>query len=392
MITVLLFIYALAGIAFFLLAFLKDKPATKKLYKILALVFVLSLPFVMTEWVSAFNMAILYCMLAIGLNILLGNAGLISLGHAAFFAIGAYASAILTLHAGWPIFLAIVVSGIITAIIGFLLGTPVLRLKGHFLAIATLGLHVVIENMIKDKLKFIVFEAFGNSPNVPEEFRIGAIVKNLEYSMRDSLASLDYFKNVLGDPHPFYYNFVDNITKSLGQIAIFFTSLILLVLMVYMARNILRTKVGRALAALRDSEIAARMLGVNIALYKNIAFGLSAFYAGIAGAIYGHSIGALAETSFGIMISLIVLAMIIIGGVGAIQGAIIGAVFFKLLDMKIIPEILLKISGDPSVAAKAQVWAPFIMGAILVIVIIFAPKGMVYMLWQLKLKMTQKRS
>ncbi len=347
----------------------------------LAGAFILLFPFIMTSWVQGINTALVYAILAIGLNILLGNAGQISLGHAAFYAVGAYISSALVLHAELPLFLSILLAGIGTAIVGFLLGTPVLRLKGHFLGIATLGLHVLIYNLVKDKLKGVVF---GASAKMPEVHKISYLTKSWEYSLKNSLSSLDYQIEILGKSKPFYYDFVDTITKSIGQITEYFIIFVILVLLVYMARNILRTKVGRALAALRDSEVAARMLGVNIAIFKNIAFGLSAFYAGIAGAIYAHTTGALDETSFELTISLMILAMIIIGGIATIQGAIIGAFFFQVLNMQVIP--LIFSSG------KGQMLGSTIMGLCVVLAVIFVPKGIVYMLWQMKIKLTQKRS
>ena len=371
-------IWVIVGIAFFFLTFLKDKPSTKKTFKIISAIFIFTLPFTMNSWVGAFNTALLYSVMAIGLNILLGNAGQISLGHAAFYAIGAFIASFLTVMSGLPIIIAIILAGIFTSIIGFIMGTPVLRLKGHFLGIATLGLHVVIENLVKDKLKHY-FPGAG----VPDKFKIGSLVDNLQYSFKNSLGNLDYSSEILGEAKPFYYNFMQRVTDSVPDIAVFFVTLVFLILSVYMARNILRTKIGRALGALRDSEIAARTLGVNIPLYKNIAFSLSAFFAGIAGGIFALSIGTLDEASFNIGISLYVLAMIILGGVGTIQGSIIGASLYQLLNMKIIQEILGK---------KYQSLSPAILGLGVVLMIIFAPKGIVYMLYQLKLKLSRKRS
>jgi ABC-type branched-subunit amino acid transport system permease subunit len=241
-------------------------------------------------------------------------------------------------------------------------------------------MHVVVEHLIKDKLKHM-FEG----ATVRLEHRMGSLVEDLKYGLREILTQWDYQVQVLGEEKPFFYDFIQSVANTVSEITVYFATLVILILVILMARNILRTKVGRALSALRDSELAARALGVNIALFKNIAFALSAFFAGLAGGIFALSIGTVDEASFTIMISLMVLAMIIIGGVGSIQGAVLGAVFFQLLDMKIIKLIL---GNDPS----AQVWSPFIMGAALVLVIIFAPKGIVYMLYQFKLKITQKRS
>lgn len=376
---ILLVIYFLLGITFFWLTFVKDKPSEKKLFRILSTVFVVLLPFVITSWIPAFNHALLFAIMAIGLNILLGNAGLISLGHAAFYALGAYATAILVVFLGIPIFIAILLGAIITAMLAFILGTPILRLKSHFLGIATLGLHVVIEEIIKVQLKEIFPAA-----QVVYKYSIGSISESLLYTLKEILGNIEYAFVVLGESKPFYFSFLESVASSLSIMTVFFATLIIITLLVYMARNILRTKIGRALSAIRDSEIAARALGVNLAVYKNIAFALSAFFAAVAGGIWALSIGQLGEENFTILISLLVLAQIVLGGLGSIQGAIIGAVIFKLLDIKIIKLFL----GD---SASAQAWSPFILGATVVAFIIFAPKGLVYMFYQLKLKIKQKR-
>ncbi len=376
--TLLLIIFCIIGIGSFLMAFLKDKPSTKKIFKIIALIFMLTLPLFMTSWVQALNLALIYAILAIGLNILLGNAGLISLGHAAFYALGAYSASILSVYAGIPLFLSIFLGAVIVSIIGFILGTPLLRLHGHFLAIATLGMHVVIEELVKNKLKKLF-----DGATIPHKFKINSLADGLNFSMKESLSNMEYSSKVLGKSKPFYYDFLNNINSSIGEITVFFVTLIILVLIIFMVRNILRTRVGRALGALRDSEVASRALGVNIAIYKNIAFAIGAFIAAIAGSIHAFSTGTVDENSFTLLISLVVLATIIIGGVGSIQGAVIGALFYKLMDAKLVQLVL---------GSQSQGWSPFIMGAALVLVIIFAPRGVIYMLYQLKLKINQRRS
>lgn len=363
---------------FALLVFFKDKPSNKKLFKALVMVFVLILPFAATGWVGALNSALLFSILALGLNLLLGNAGQISLGHIGFFALGAYVTGALTVKAGYHFIPAIFLGGVAIALFAFAIGTPILRLKGHFLGIATLGMHIVIEELVKDNLK-----KYEGLENIAQSFKISSLnfVKKMDFSLRDLLGSKDY-SALYGKEKPFYYDILSAIQSNIGEIAIFFVGLIILVLLVYMVRNILRTRVGRALGALRDSEVAARALGINIALYKNLAFGLSGFIAGVAGGLYALSTGSLAETSFPLLDSLVLLAMVVLGGLGSIQGAIIGATIFKLLDFKIIKELI----------PQYQQLSPAFLGLAVVLMVIFAPKGIVYMLYQLKLKISQKRS
>ncbi|HOJ49951.1 MAG TPA: branched-chain amino acid ABC transporter permease [Spirochaetota bacterium] len=374
---ILVWIWLIIGVVLFLMAFIKDTPSTKKTYKLLAFLFVITLPFTATSWLSALNSALLYSILAMGLNLLLGNAGQISLGHAAFYALGAYATAILSVKAGVPILISIILGGISVSILAFIIGTPILRLKGHFLGIATLGLHIVVENIIKNELKHMFPGA-----TVPIKYTVTSMVDSINYALREKLAYWDYVSLTSGTK-PFIFNYLQDIASNIPAIAGFFITLLVLYLIVLMVRNLLKTKVGRALGGIRDSEVAARTLGVNIALYKNIAFGLSAFIAGIAGGIFAITIGTVDEASFMLTVSLYVLAMIVIGGVGTIQGSIIGATLYQLLDMKIIKTIL---------PQKYQALALAIMGIAVILMIIFAPKGIVYMLYQFKLKIMQKKS
>ncbi len=413
--TILLTIYALIGIGSFLMAFLQDKPSTKRLFKIIAGIFLVTFPFIMTDWVGALNTTLIFCILAIGLNILLGNAGQISLGHAAFYAIGSFSAGFFTISLGLPFFLSILFAGIVVAMVGFVIGTPILRLKGHFLAIATLGLHVVVENLIKSK---IILHIKGDK--MPGDFMIGEKFKGISEALKGLApeqvagAAENPFRGFNSFPSPglapeqvvgaaekgFFDSikefinsikeFISSYATNIGSIGEYFVSLIILILLVFMARNILRTKVGRALSALRDSEVAARALGVNLAVYKNIAFALSAFFAGVAGAIYAHTTGSYDPFSYQITISLNVLAMIVIGGLGSIQGAIIGAALFKMLDMKVLRSALKLVYADSSHADSSPL-PDFFLGAMLILVILFAPKGIVYMLYQLKLKILHKR-
>jgi branched-chain amino acid transport system permease protein len=375
--SILIWFWLIIGVLIFLMAFLKDTPSTKKTYRLLALLFVITLPFTATSWLSALNSALLYSILAIGLNLLLGNAGQISLGHAAFYALGAYATAILSVKLGVPVIISIIIGAIGVSILAFIMGTPILRLRGHFLGIATLGLHIIVENIIKKELKHMFPGA-----TVPIKYTVTAMVDSINYGLREKLAYWDYLSQY-GDSKPFIYNYLQDIAANAPAIAGFFLTLVILYLIVLMVRNLLKTKVGRALGAIRDSEVAARTLGVNIALYKNIAFGLSAFIAGVAGGIFAITIGTVDEASFMLVVSLYVLAMIVIGGIATIQGSIIGATLYQLLDMKIIKTLL---------PQKYQALALAIMGIAVILMIIFAPKGIVYMLYQLKLKMLQKKS
>lgn len=300
-------------------------------------------------WIDIFNNILIFGLLAISLNLLIGNAGQISIGHAAFFAIGAYMSGLLMMDYSFPFFLALLTSAIVAGTVGFLIGMPVLRLEGHYLGIATLGIGVVIEELAhKD-----IFKKVGQ--------KLGRELYNF---------------NIFG------YNF-----KGVGKVYYgrtsgidngFFTYLLILIitiLTIILVKNILRSKTGRALNALRDSQTAARSMGVNIALYKNIAFGLSAFIAGFAGSLYAHYVGSFDPESFNLALSLILLALITIGGLATIEGSMFGAIFFVLLDKVFVTIMPEKLQG-PS--------RNLLVGLVLVLVIMFFPRGLVFLKFKMK--------
>ncbi len=301
------------------------------------------------SWIDLFNGILLFGLLAISLNLLIGNAGQISIGHAAFYAIGAYTSGLLMLNLSFPFFIALFMSALITGTIGFLIGMPVLRLEGHYLGIATLGVGVVVEEIARKDLFKKVGELIG-----PKGYNFNIFGYNLES------AGKIYFGETFG---------IDNT---------FFSYLIILFLtigIIIFVKNLLRTKTGRAFSALRDSQTAARMMGVNIALYKNIAFGVSAFVAGFAGSLYAHLLGSLEAETFNLALSLILLAIITIGGLATIEGSIFGAIFFTLLDQKLVGIAPDKFQGP----ARNT-----LIGLVLVLVIMFFPRGFVYMKFKVK--------
>jgi branched-chain amino acid transport system permease protein len=226
----------------------------------------------------------------VGLNLLTGYSGQVSLGHGAFVAIGAYAAAILMNDAGLPLYLAVPAAGVITAATGIVLGIPALRFTGPYLAIATLAMMIAFPQIMK--LNGISDWTGGNQGIMLDEPR--------------PPASLD---GLVTDRQWLYYCCI-------------VPALVLLAL----AWNLTRSRVGRALRALRDSEIGAEQMGVNIALYKMAAFGLSAFYAGIGGALFVFSSSFISPQSFDVTISITMLVMIVLGGLASIPGTIVAAV------------------------------------------------------------------
>jgi branched-chain amino acid transport system permease protein len=223
---------------------------------------------------------------ALGLNLLTGYAGQISIGHGAFMGVGAFCSAILVSRLGAPLWLSVPAGGACAALVGLAFGLPSARIKGLYLAISTLAAQVIIDWML-------------SRPAIAGSGSVAA-------------------------PRPVFLE---------SDRAYYFLLLAVCVVGVIFAENLLRTRVGRALVAVRDHDIAASVIGVDVTRYKLLAFALSSFYAGVAGALLGH-LGRTANfEQFQLDLSMQYLAMIVIGGLGSIPGSIFGAVFITLLPI-----------------------------------------------------------
>jgi branched-chain amino acid transport system permease protein len=231
---------------------------------------------------------------AVGLNMLTGTTGLISLGQSGFLAVGAYTNAILMMDLGWPVWLSLPAGGVAAAVISILVGVPSLRLKGLYLAITTLAFAFIINHVI------LYAEWLTHGPN-------GIFVSGAKF-----------FDFDLQRGKPLYY-----------------MTLAITVLVVLATLNIQRTRIGRAWMAIRDHDIAARVMGVDLVRYKLLAFVVSSFIVGIAGALMSLQIRFVNIDVFALILSIEALAMIILGGLGSIAGAILGALFLSFL-----PEII----------------------------------------------------
>jgi branched-chain amino acid transport system permease protein len=292
----------------------------------LALLLVLAcvLPFVVSNYrVFQFTLALVYAIALLGLNMLTGYNGQISLGHGAFYAIGAYVAAILMDKFGVPYWLTVPVAGAVCLAAGFLFGLPALRLEGVYLALATFALGVAMPQLLKYK----GFEHWtGGAQGI-------VIVK----------------------PEPPEWS---GLTQDQW---LYFVVLACLLLLFAIAWNILRGRVGRAMVAIRDQPIAATAMGVNTAMVKSLTFGVSAMYTGIAGALGAIVIQFVAPDSFTIFLSISMVVGIVIGGLASLSGAIYGALFIQF-----IPNVADQIS-------KAAPWA--IYGIFLIVFMYAMPMG-----------------
>jgi branched-chain amino acid transport system permease protein len=291
------------------------------------------LPFVLSSYrVFQFNLVLVYAVVLLGLNILTGFNGQISLGHGAFYAIGAYVAAVLMDQWGVPYWATIPAAGIVCFVAGFLFGLPALRLHGHYLALATFALGISMPQILKYKGL--------------EEWTGG--VQGIV---------------ILKPQAPFGLNI------SQDQWLYLFT-LIVALLMFWLAWNLLRGRIGRAMVAIRDHPIAAEAMGINVAAVKTLTFGVSALYAGVGGALGAIVVQFVAPDSFVALVSISFLIGIVIGGLASISGVIYGALFIQF-----VPNIADEIS-------KAAPWAVY--GLFLLAFVFLAPKGVagfVQILW-----------
>ena len=258
------------------------------------LVLAVLLPFFFgTYRVGQFTQAMALAIAVLGLNLLVGYSGQISLGHGAFFALGAYASAIAILDLGVPYLLTLPLAGFVCALAGFLIGIPALRLRGLYLALLTLGLAIATPQIIK--------RAEGLTGGTQ-----GLSVDKVIAPAWSGLADDQW---------------------------LYFVTLAVTALMFVLAAFLVRGRIGRALVAIRDNEIAARTMGVDLARFKTGTFAVSAAYAGVGGALFTLPIGFLAPESFPLALSFAFLAAIVVGGLATIAGALFGALFIEFVPV-----------------------------------------------------------
>jgi len=277
---------------------------------LILLVLACALPFVVSNYRTfQLTLVLVYAIALLGLNILTGYSGQISLGHGAFYALGAYCAAILMDKAGVPYWATVPAAGAVCFVAGFLFGLPALRLEGLYLALATFALGVAMPQL----LKYHHLEKWTGGVQ-------GIVIPKPEA--------------------PF------GLPLNADQWLYFFTLAVMLAMFV-LGWNLLRGRVGRALTAIRDHAIAAEAMGVHNALYKSTAFGVSALYTGVAGALGAIAVQFVAPDSFNIFLSIVFLVGIVVGGLASISGALYGALFIQF-----VPNIADEIS-------KAAPWAVF---------------------------------
>lgn len=331
------------------------RPTTMQRVRIgLILLLLLIAPFVAdSNTIRIFNQVMIAAIGAIGLNILTGYTGQISLGQGAFLAVGAYACGLLMAFFNVPWFIALILAAFITAAIGAFFGLPSLRLKGLYLAVATLAAQQIVEWVIKrwDPIDGELDGRTTDALNIPRN----ALFGNPDWQLNNN------------------------------EYAFYWFALVLVIIVVIVTTNLFRTHIGRAFIAIRDQDIAAEVMGVNLFRYKVLAFAISSFLVGLAGAMVALHSTAISFERFTIEVSIEYLAMIIIGGLGSVSGSIYGAAFIVIL-----PEVLRALGtgiagSDPAAIREFNRILPFAQqGAfgLAIVLTLVIESGGIRKLWQ----------
>lgn len=295
------------------------------------LAFLLASPWVFDEYLLAqLTLVLIYSVVGLGLMLLAGFTGLFSIGHAAFLGVGAYTQAVMT-AAGVPFPLALAGAAVLSAAVGVVVGLPALRVKGIYLGIATLAFGFIVEEV------FARWESVtgGNAGMHVKPPAIGA-------------------------------------WKLESATELYFLCLAVAVLATLVILNVLRSPTGRAFVAIRDSEVSAQSMGIHLARYKTLSFALSAALAGLGGALYAHMIKFLSPDQFNILQSIDLLLMVVIGGLGSVHGAFLGAIFLIVMPQAIsaVKELL------PAFIGQAPGLKAVVYGGVLIAFVLFEPLGL----------------
>jgi len=321
---------------------------TSRNFAILSVVLACLAPqFLPNYWLSISIQIGIFAIAALGLNVLVGFTGQISIGHAAFFLFGAFTSAFISNNLPIPVFLAIPLAGVVTALVGLIFGIPAARLKGLYLVIATLA------------AQYILLDFFSRA----EWFSGGSVPA--------SANPFSIFGHTLRGDRQYFY-----------------VVLAYLVLSFLLVTNLMRTRDGRALVAIRDHYLSAEIMGINLTKYRTLSFAIAAFFAGIAGALYAHYQLVISQEGFGIERSILFLAMIIIGGTGSIMGTLMGTAFVVLLPESM-EWISLQLKGgaiDRALSLNNNITflREIAIGLIIIAFLMFEPDGLAHRWRQIK--------
>ncbi len=285
------------------------------------------------------NLILINLISALGLQILIGFTGLLSLGHAAFMGVGAYTSALLVTNWGCPFILSILAAGLVAALLGIIVGIPSLRIKGFYLMVATIAFQFVID--------YIIIHWEGVT------------------------------RGIRGIELPTPYVFGISLEKNRAYFLLLF---LLTAFLMWGAKNIIRSKIGRAFIAVRDNDVSAEIIGIPIFPYKLLSFSISAFYAGIAGALFAGLLRTAIPEGYTFLHSIIFLAMVLVGGLGKLVGTVFGVIFITLVPV-ILDLIVSYIANvyDPNFTILLGPLKELVFGGLIILFIILEPGGLVGM-------------
>lgn len=315
-------------------------PISRFAVGLMIVLFFVAAPLLMSEYqLTLLSLVAIAVVGALGLNILVGYAGQLSIGHAAFMSVGAYTAANLVTKLDMPFLLTLPAGGLMAAAIGLVVGIPSLRIKGIYLAIATLAAQFIIEWII------------NHSPSIS-----GGVQASIEIDR----------PTILG-------------WKLDQAVELYLFLVTIAALAIVCTQNLIRSRIGRAFIAIRDQDIAAEIIGISVFKYKLYAFGISSFYAGVTGVLYTYYLGIASYEQFTLVVSIDYLAMIIIGGLGSILGSVLGAFFITLLPIGIrlfmenIGSLFLEPEALASIISQMRL---IVFGSLIIIFLIMEPEGL----------------
>lgn len=287
--------------------------------------------------VSLVNKIAITIIAVLGLQLVMGYCGLISFGQVAFMAVGAYTSAILTSNLGWPFWVALPVSGIVAGLVGVIGGAPSLRIKGFYLALATLAIHYIIGWLV------LHLDITGGSAGIHAPApTVGHFAFDTEQRMFYIIAPVMLF-------------------------------------MTYLAKNLTRHRVGRAFVAIRDNDLAAKVMGINLYYYKLLAFFIACSYAGIAGSLLAHWYLVVHPEQFLISDALFFIGMVIVGGLGSIAGVFFGVIIISLLDEVVLLASPVLAAAFPAIGTHpAASISVSVFALVIILFLIYQPRGLAH--------------
>jgi len=299
------------------------------------------------RWVQVANFFFIYALLGLSLNIILGYAGLFQLGHAAFYAVGAYTTAVLSTKLGIPVLLLLPLSGLVAAIFAILISRPILHLRGDYLCIVTIGFGEIVRIALRNDVSSLTF--LGKIPGLSgfAEKVSGLVITGGP-------------NGIFGISRPSILGFTLRQQWHYYYLLLLFTAFT-----IFAMRRLENSRLGRAWACVREDELAAEAMGIDTVQMKLLAFALGAAWAGVTGSLYASWVTVIAPESFSFWESVVMFCIVVLGGTGSIPGVLVGTV-----GMVVLPELLRE------VLLNIQQWRMLLFGAAMIIMMVFRPQGL----------------